>query len=169
MNFNPLPPRSARRAKMAFTLVEVCMSVAILAVMLVSLYGGMSSSFAITQAARENLRGTQIMLERMEGIRLYNWNQLVYSNMIPTSFTNYYYPLAAAGESKGITYRGTMVITNATLNPSATYSSADMRAITVTVFWTNYYGNKMTNKLVRSRSMTTYTARNGVQNYVFNN
>ena len=150
-----------RRFQLAFTMIEVLMSVALIGVMFVSLYGGMSSGFAITQLARENLRGTQIMLERMEGIRLYNWNQLVYSNMIPKNFTNYYYPLAQSGESKGIAYIGTMVISSATLNPSASYADA-MRTVTVTITWTN--GNAR-----RTRSMSTYVSRNGVQNYVFYN
>jgi Tfp pilus assembly protein PilV len=167
MSINLSRPAS-RRAQVAFSLIEVCISVAILAVMLVSLYGGMSSSFAVIQFSRENLRATQIMLERIEGLRLYNWNQLVYSNMIPTTFTNYYYPLAAQGEAKGCTYIGKMEIGTAALSPSATYS-ANMRAINVTVYWTNYNGKNLTKKIVRSRSMRTYTARDGIQNYVFAN
>src|SRR5215212_7455702 len=118
--------------QLAYTIIEVVMGAAILGLMLVSLYGGMSSGFAVTQLARENLRGTQIMLERMEGIRLYRWDQLIYSNMIPATFTNYYYPLASSGESKGIAYNGKMVITNAALAPSASYST-NMRLVTVTI------------------------------------
>lgn len=168
MVINPTRSVNSTRAQSAFTIVEVCISVAVLAVMMVALYGGMSSSFALTKSARENLRATQIMLERVEGLRLYNWNQLVYSNMIPTAFTNYYYPLAAPGESKGIMYRGSLEISPASLNPAATYGG-NMRAIKVTIYWTNYYGKGLTKKLVRSRSMTTYTARDGIQNYVFYN
>jgi type II secretory pathway pseudopilin PulG len=168
MDISTIQPGHSRRGQLAFSIVEVCISVAILAIMLVSLYGGMSSSFAVVQGSRENLRATQIMLERMEGLRLYNWNQLVYSNMIPTTFTNYYYPLAAPGESKGIMYCGTMSIDPVTLNPPATYSG-NMRAITVTVYWTNYYGSGLSQQIVHSRSMTTYTARDGIQNYVYYN
>ena len=146
---------------MAFTLAEVSISVAIMGIVFVSLYAGMSSGFAVTQLARENLRATQIILERMEGLRLYNWNQLNYSNMIPVNFTNYYYPLAKTGESKGIAYKGTMAITNAALNPSASYAD-QMRKITVSITWTN-------GKVRRSRTMTTFSARNGLQNYVFDN
>ncbi len=137
------------------------MGVALIGIVFVSLLAGMSSGFAVTQVARENLRATQIMLERVEGLRLYNWNQLVYSNMVPTTFTNYYYPLAAPGESKGIVYTGTMTITNANMNPAATYGSR-MRAVVVTVNWTS--GN-----VPRTRTMTTYAAQEGIQNYVFSN
>jgi hypothetical protein len=153
--------RKPRVTQLAYTLMEVVMAVALLAIMMISLYGGITSGFAVVQLARENLRSTQIMLERMEGIRLYRWDQLVYSNMIPTSFTAYYYPLAASGESKGIAYNGTMVITNANLSPAATYS-ANMRLITVTLTWNS--GN-----VRRTRSMSTYVSKNGVQNYVYYN
>ena len=153
--------RKPRVTQLAYTLMEVVMAVALLAIMMISLYGGITSGFAVVQLARENLRSTQIMLERMEGIRLYRWDQLVYSNMIPSTFTAYYYPLATSGESKGIAYNGTMVITNANLSPAATYS-ANMRLITVTLTWKS--GN-----VRRTRSMSTYVSKNGVQNYVYYN
>ena len=161
MKFDFHPTRQSVRRQIAYAMVEVLMGMAIMGVMFVSLYGGMSSGFAITQLARENLRGTQIMLERMEGVRLYNWNQLVYSNLIPVNFTNYYYPLASNGESKGIVYYGTMLITNVGLNPSATYSD-QIRTIVVSINWTN-------SMVPRTRTMSTIVARNGIQNYVYNN
>lgn len=152
----------------AFSVIEVLVGVAIVAVALVSLFAGIFSSFVLTKTAREDLRATQIILERLEGVRLYNWNQLVYSNMIPADFTTFYYPMAKPGESVGITYRGTVEIETPVMNPPASYS-ANMRSVTVSVFWTNYYGPHLTNELVRSRTMTTYQSRDGIQNYVFNN
>lgn len=157
-----VPIKQAHRlAQRAFTLAEVSIGVAIMGIVFISLYAGMSSGFAVTQLARENLRATQIILERMEGVRLYNWNQLNYSNMIPANFTNYYYPFAAAGESKGIVYTGRMSITNAQLTPYASYGD-QMRKIVVTVTWTN-------GKSLRTRTMSTYSSRNGLQNYVYYN
>jgi len=162
------PPafRTLRCYQMAYTLVEVAIGVAIVGITFVSLYAGMSGGFAVTQLSRENLRATQIILERMEGVRLYNWNQLCYSNAVspgylPTAFTNYYYPLATNGESKGIAYVGTMTVTNADLNPAASYGN-NMRKIIVTVNWES-------GGVVRTRTMTTYQALNGMQNYVYSN
>src|SRR6266446_6307044 len=117
MKLGSIFTRQHNRESFAYAMIEVIMVVALTGFMFVSLYGGISSGFAVTQLARENLRGTQIMLERMEGIRLYNWDQLVYSNMIPTSFTSYYYPLATNGESLGVPYSGTLTITKPTLTP----------------------------------------------------
>jgi len=122
----------------------------------------MSTGFALTQGSRENLRATQIMLEYMEGIRLYNWDQLTQSNWIPSTFVRYYYPLADtnSGESQGIPYYGTVtIVTNPVLNPTAVYS-ANMASITVNVNWTNA-------GYPHGRTMTTYVARNGIQNYVY--
>jgi len=101
----------------------------------------------------------------MEGIRLYNWNQLVYSNMIPSSFTSYYYPLATSPDGKGVPYSGTLTVTKPALTPPAPYTN-DMRLITVAINWTNNYGN---HQIVRSRTMQTYVGRMGLQNYIYNN
>ena len=169
MSIEPSAGWLARRSQGASAMIEVLVGLCILIVVLVSLFAGLSGSFGVTQVARENLRATQIMLERMEGLRLHTWNQLLYSNMIPASSTTSYYPLAGSGQSTGITYRVDMAVTNAAMNPPTTYQDR-MRAIQVTVWWTNYYGSaRKTNVLVRSRTMTTYTARDGVQNYVYDN
>jgi len=159
MTIKLAPKRRRCVSTLAFTLVEVMVGVALLIIIGVSLFGGMSSGFAVTQASRENLRATQIILEKMEGIRLFNWYQLVYSNWIPSSFTNYYYPLTSPGESHGIAYYGTMSVDPVTLNPPSTYST-NMRAVSVTVNWTSA-------KIPRSRTLTTYVARDGIQNYVY--
>src|SRR5215471_18874415 len=118
MKTSPLTPENSPRAESAATIAELLMSVAILGVMLTSLYGRMSSSFALTQLARENLRGTQIMLERMEGIRLMNWNQVFSTDLNPPSFTNSYYPVSGSNVSQGITYYGTLTVTNVSLSPA---------------------------------------------------
>jgi hypothetical protein len=165
MNFASVTHQTPARGRMAFALAEALVSGALMAVVFVSLYAGMSSGFAVTKLSRENLRATQVMLERMEGIRLYNWNQLCYSNMIPATFTTYYYPSISNGQSAGITYQGTVSVAAPDLNPSATYSDL-MRAITVTLYWTNANG---ASSIVHRRSMTTYSARDGVQNYVYSN
>jgi len=161
MNIRPLTKPNPRAGNFAFTLAEVMVGIMVISLMGLSLYAGMTMGFQVTQLSRENLRATQIMLDRVEGIRLFNWNQLVYSNWIPSTFTEYYYPLTNLTESQGITYKGTMQVNNVTLSPAASYS-ANMRAIVVTVTWTNA-GTR------RTRTMTTYSARDGMQNYIYAN
>jgi prepilin-type N-terminal cleavage/methylation domain-containing protein len=150
---------TGRRHSAGFTLVEVLMASGVVLVLFVSLYLGISMGFAITRSARENLRATQVMLERMEGIRLFNWEQLVNTNMNPPTFTTYFAPSSL---EKGIVYSGRVTVTtNVILNPPASYST-DMRMVTVEVRWTS--GN-----VVRTRDMSTFVSKNGVQNYVFSN
>jgi type II secretory pathway pseudopilin PulG len=149
-------------AQAAFTLAEVVIAVGILGVSFVSLYAGMSAGFALTKVSRENLRATQIMVEKMEGIRLFNWNQVTASNMIPTKFTARYYPKVGSGQSAGVSYSGTITVTNlASMNfyPSRSYDS-NMRAVKVEVEW-------MSGDVRRERSMSTLVSKDGLQNYVY--
>ena len=161
MKSNLAVQRNSRGRTRADTLVEVMVGVALAAIAFVSLFTGMTQGFLLTESARENLRGTQILLERLEGVRLFNWNQLTNTALLPTTFTNYFYPLAATNQSKGTVYTGTVAVNNAALTPAASYSN-DMKIVTVTVSW-------ISGRLTRTRSMTTYVARNGVQNYVYSN
>jgi type II secretory pathway pseudopilin PulG len=155
--------QSRSRGRIAYTLIEVVMAVAVLGTLLVSLFAGIAFSFDVTRFERENLRATQILVERLEGIRLFTWDQLVNTNLNPRKFTNYYYPPGIKGQqTPGIAYIGAVTITtNPVLNPSATYRT-NMRMVTVTVTWDS-------GPIKRSRSMSTYVAKDGVQNYVYEN
>jgi len=150
----------SHKAQGAATSVEVAVGIALLGLLLISLFAGMTMSTTQTRMAREDVRATQILLERLEGIRLFDWYQLVYSNnFCPASFTASFYPSVNGSASNGVTYYGTMAITNASLTTS--YSN-QLRAIIVTVAWTNSGAR-------HQRSMTTYQAQYGMQNYIFNN
>ena len=147
------------RLDRGFTLVEVVFAVAITAVMFVALYLGIAFGFRVSRSERENLRATQIIMERMEGIRLFRFDQLSDTTLNPTTFTRTYYPQASGAQSQGITYNGTVTVnTNITLDPSATYSSV-MKKITVQLNW-------VSEGVPRSRSISTYASQNGIQNYI---
>lgn len=156
------PSKVGGRSRTAFTLVELMIGVTVMAIMFIALFRGIDYGFRETQLARENLRATQILLERMEGVRLYTFDQLVSSNMFATTFTNLYYPLASANQSPGITYYGRFAISN--MSTGAAYND-NLRLITVTVNWTNCYGTNV--YVPRNRQMQTMVARYGIQNYVW--
>lgn len=145
--------RSKRRR--AFTLVEVMVGMAIIGICFVSLYAGISSGVQVIQLARENLRATQIMVEKTETIRLNSWEQIISGTNLPTTFVENFYPQGVS--SRGIDYHGTLVITNFPF--SANYGQ-DVRMVLVTIRWTNF-------NIPREREMRTLVARNGMQNYVF--
>jgi Tfp pilus assembly protein PilV len=153
-------------AQRAFTLVEAMCSAAIAAIILLALFSGLNSGFTFTQLERENLRATQIALARMEGLRLYAWssNQLFNPQMLPNTFTDYYYPSGIGGFlSNNTVYTGSVTIANVNLMPAATYSNT-MRQIIVKVGWQDaFYGH--TN--YHTRTFNTFVAEWGIQNYVY--
>ena len=138
------------------------MGVVILGLAIVSLFALLSGGFAMARLNRDNLRATQIMLNRVEGLRLYNWGQLTSSNMVPTTFTEYYYPSGITNANQGTVFSGDVIITNAVQTPSSTYGPTMMRRVTVRVRW-------MSGKLQHNREMTTYVSEYGLQNYLLSN
>ena len=152
---NYLPKKGDCKCQSGFTFIEVCVSMGLALIVFMALYTCIYRGFDLTKQSRENLRGTQIVVEKLESIRLYNWNQLNYSNMIPASFTDYYTP---SNSNKGITYYGTVQIVPVTFT---TDYNTNVRSVTVTVLWTN--------KISITRTMTTYVSKDGAQNYIYNN
>lgn len=140
----------------AFSLMEVTMGMGVVGVVTGALLTGISSGFFTMQMARENQRATQIMLEKVETIRLYNWDQINTPGFIPTAFTSAYDPQAANGV-QGLSYTGTMTISDA---PIASSYSPDMKQVRVQVAW-------KTGSIQRQREFTTYIARNGLQSYIY--
>jgi type II secretory pathway pseudopilin PulG len=151
-----------RSREAAFTLVDALFAMAISGVMFLALYAGLSSGFNVIKMARENTRATQIMLEKMETIRLYTWNQVTNPGFIPTNtWTVPYY--AVAGATSGLMYTGRITIAAADVYNgfgSAASYAPNMRKLTVRVDWGNIGGKP------RTRTMSTYVTRNGLQNYV---
>jgi len=146
-------------AKSGFTLAEVMVAVLVLGIMFVSLYGGFTFGFNQIRQTRENLRATQILEERMEVVRLLNWDQVVnLPGYVPTSFTAPFYaedPTNAPSDS--FVYTGSVLVTNAPI--SETYAG-DLRMIQIQVTWPS--GN-----VIHSRQMTTFVAQYGIQKYVY--
>lgn len=147
-----------------FSLLEVLIAVTVMAIIYAGLFVGVTTTFNLLQTTRENLRATQIMVSRLERLRLCAWSddQLFNTNVVPVKFTDSFYPLGLnSSTNSGTVYVGTMTIAKApNLNPAASYRT-NMALVTVTVSWTNGINN------VHTRSMCTYVARYGMQNYVY--
>src|SRR5262245_51716942 len=104
-------------------------------IVFVALYAGMTTGFQSVRAARENLRATQILLEKFETLRLYNWDQITTSGFVPDRFTNYFAP---SQSSQGVAYVGTVTISPDM--PILEAYSNDMRMVVITLSWTQ--GNR---------------------------
>ena len=138
------------------TLIELIMAVAVLGITMGGIFGAFRYGFFTLQLVRENQRATQVLLEKVETIRLYNWDQVNLNGFVPATFTEAYDPKATTN-AQGVTYTGTVTITNSTLTGS--YGS-NIKQLTVTLSWN-------TRGIPHTRSLTTYIAKDGIQNYVY--
>jgi hypothetical protein len=143
----------------AFALVEVILASGLVIFLFASLYLGISFGFSVTDFERQNLRATQIILERMEGLRLLNWNQLTDTALNPTTFSQPYYPAIGSNSASGVIYTGQMTVSSVNLDPPASYSN-NMKQVTVTLTWSS-------GSVSHSRTLSTYASRNGIQNYIY--
>jgi prepilin-type N-terminal cleavage/methylation domain-containing protein len=147
------------RCRVAFTLIELMVGVAVMGLLAASLYAGLSYGFAVISLSREEERATQILAQRMEVVRLLNWDQVAnLPGYIPTTFTDCYAsanPTNVPGGS--LLYHGTVLVTNAPV----TESYADqLRMIQIRLTWQS--GNR-----THSRQMTTFVSQYGLQRYVY--
>lgn len=174
------PERTGRHSQgwRAFTLVEVMVSMAIIGISVGALLTGVSSSVFNMRMARENLRATQIMLEKTETLRLFTWEQLNTLSFFTNGSTQTHNLSDGAGRqyicshfaqkydpnstnAQGLTYSGKIRFydpRNYSINSS--YASNNMKAVWVELTWD-------TGKIHRTRSLTTLVTRNGLQNYVY--
>ena len=155
--------RNAARA--GFTLIEVLMGAGVMAVVFVSVFSILTVGMFTSQTSRENLRATQIIMDKMEGLRLYNPSELTNTALLSPTFTNWFYETNVAGSTRiiggGIPYSGTIAITPVTF---ANAYSSNMYQVTVTVSWiSNGEGS-----INHTRSMTTFYSQHGMANYVYN-
>jgi type II secretory pathway pseudopilin PulG len=149
----------------AYTFVEVLVATMILGVVGTSVYWGLTAGDRLIQSTRENLRATQILLQKMEAVRLFTWSQVNDpTNYLTSSFVEDYDPLGVTNGCGGAKYQ---CYISATVPASGELPEAyrtNMRNITVTLFWTNYTGGTA---VVKKREMQTRVARNGMQNYIW--
>lgn len=134
--------------------METLFAIVLVSVLFVTIYGAINGSISLVRFCQENERVTQILSDKLDTIRLYNWNQLTNSGFIPTTFTAPLDGLNTNSSARQCT--GTVTIANA---PVAGRYRADVMEVTVQVKWTS--GSRP-----QSRSMTTYVAKYGLQDYI---
>lgn len=150
-----LRKRSTR--SLAFSLVEVLVSMAVVGTTVVTFYAGVSSGFRVVQLFRENLRATQVLAEKMETIRLYTYDQISSNGFIPNSFVA---PMTAGStNATSVTFTGAVQILAFNLPNMPTYSN-DLVVLKVDVNW-------VSGGIYRTRSMQTLVAKNGLQTYIY--
>ena len=148
-----------KRLTAGFSLTEGLIGVAVMGTVFVSLYTGMASGFQSIRNSRENTRATQIMLEKFETIRLYNWDQITSATFIPRKFTSRFFPSngGVTNVGAGVTYYGEIEIAPVTFTDAY---GTDMRRVTIDLTWNS-------DGLQHRRTFTSFVAKYGIQNYVY--
>lgn len=125
-------------------------------VMFAALLSGLTSSVTNVRFGQEHNRATQIMVEKLDTIRMYRWDK-INSTYVPENFTvsdtQTYGGQTIPG---GTSYAGTITIRTPTMAESY---SADVKAVTVRLQWQS--GGRPV-----ERQMTTFVSRYGLQKYV---
>jgi hypothetical protein len=158
MNLKGIGQRSNRR-RAAFTVAEVAVAVFILGTIGGGFCLALSSGFSMLQTTREDLRATQILMQKIEAIRLCTWSEL--ANF---SFQESYDPISGTNQAAGAVYFGTVSIGPATSIPNTASYAPNMALVTVNLNWTNY-NRGLT--IPHNRQVQTQVARYGLQNYIW--
>ena len=154
-------PARATLPETGYTFVEVLVATVILGFVGASVYWGLAGGFGLIQSTREDLRATQVMLQKMEAIRLFTWSQIGNTNNFLTSnFVEDYDPLGTTNSSGGAKYRCYVTASTPAVGELPEAYRTNMLTITVTLYWTN-------SAVVHKREMQTRVARNGMQNYIW--
>ena len=140
----------------AFTLVEVMVSMAIVGIVVLAIYAAINAGITSIRMARENLRATQILLEKTESLRLYTWDQINAPGFVPKNFIVPYDSTLTNTNGAGVLYYGTITIQNF---PGSVSYRDDMKRVRVELNW-------KTGNLPRTREILTYVCKSGIQNYL---
>src|SRR5262252_5534645 len=107
------------------TFIEVVVGIWLLTLMIVGIYGAFSFGFSVIKVSQEDTRANQILLQKVETLRVYDWYKLT-NGYFPTNFT------AAYSTNGGVTYQGTLTIQRAPMTES--YSNT-LRQVTASLTW----------------------------------
>lgn len=142
-----LPP-----LRRGFTIVEVAMAVAMLALALTTAIAAMQQAFLAVDTARNLEIAGNILQCEMEKERLMTWAEVGDAT---------YQPVIAPGFARNPAVAGRFTLSR-TLTVLA-QRSGQMLQITLTVRWRSYDGR------THSRSYTTYYTQAGLHDYFYNN
>ena len=138
----------ATKGQPGYTLIEVIVAMWLLLVVVVSLFGAFSFGFSTIRISLEDVRASQILLQKLETLRVYDWSQIT-NGYFPTSFSVDY------STNGGVTYDGAIAIEPV---PMAESYSNTLRQVTVSLSW-------VSTGVPRHRVATTLVSQSGIHTY----
>src|ERR1043166_7052534 len=151
--------KSGSRSVAGFTFLETLAAVAIFGVCFGALLEGLNWNVSSVKFARETVRATQIMEEKVDTIRLYSWDQITTPGFITNQFYAPFSPasLLSGSNALGVTYTGFITIGNSPLTESY---KTNIRQISIDLYWPS-------SAAVRHAQMTTFVSKYGLQGYIY--
>jgi Tfp pilus assembly protein PilV len=135
-----------------FTILEVALAAAVMAMGISTSIVVMQRGFAMLDTARNITTSGQLLASQMEQLRMLDYTTVSGYIGGPTSLSLD----SAFTSSSSVGSRFTLTRT------VSTTSTTDMLEVTYSISWRNYDGRTMT------RSMTTYYAKYGIHDYYYN-
>ena len=151
--------QKSNRLRAAFTVADASVAVFVLGTIGGGFCLALSSGFTMLQTTREDLRATQILMQKVEAVRLCTWSELA-----NVSFQESYDPLGSTNQPGGAVYFGTLTVGPASAIPNTASYAPNMAQVTINLNWTNYNRSLA---VPHSRQMQTQVARYGLQNYIW--
>jgi prepilin-type N-terminal cleavage/methylation domain-containing protein len=142
-------------SRAAFTLVEVMFAMVIIGFLVVSLYAAIATSASWVRACQENEAVTQILSERLDTIRLYNWDQVTNRSFVQTNFVVGIDPIRTNSRAY---YTGRVDIVHPAPIAESAYRT-NIVQVTVTVNW-------ISGSRPQTRTMTSFVTQYGIQSFV---
>lgn len=149
----------AARTVGGFTFIEAILSLAIFGIAFGGVLTGLNWNVSSVKFARETVRATQIMEEKVDTIRLYSWDQITTPGFITNQFYAPFSPasLLSGSNALGVTYTGFITIGNSPLTESY---KTNIRQISIDLYWPS-------SAAVRHAQMTTFVSKYGLQGYIY--
>lgn len=149
----PCSRETERLRQAGFSIVEAMVGFLILGITIAALCGGFSFGFNSIKLSQEDVRADQILVQKLETLRLYDWSKVTNNSYLPTNFIAYY---SSSNAVHGVTYTGTVSVTS--FVPTGESYSNTLRQVTATLSW---FSENQPHK----RTMTTLVSQNGLLTY----
>ena len=148
--------KTRRAGQRAFALVETVVAFGILGLVIFSFYAALSSGFTTIRVSQEDVRADQILMQKLETIRVYHWTRVFTNGYFPDTFQTGF--SVTNGVTNGVVYDGMMTISPFPTSVANESYSNSLRQVTVSVNW-------LSAGVPRTRSITTFVSQYGIQTY----
>jgi len=159
MKIDQTKVRRSARASAGFSLLEGVVGFGIFGICFGALLAGLTLNVSTIKYARETVRATQIMEEKLDTIRLYTWDKINTPGYISNQFYAPFFPTNSFNttQSSGVIYTG--LITIATAPVTETYQT-NLVQVTIDLYWPS-------TPQLRHAQMITLVGKYGLQTYIY--